>query len=444
MTKPNIAVVVLDTLRKDAFDEQFGWLPGLSFENAWSTSHWTVPAHGSLFTGEYPSEAGVHAKSRALDWPGEVLTERLRAQGYRTRGFSANVNVSPELEFTRGFDEFTGNWRQRAVSMGAVNWQEFVREADDSGLRRYVDAFRSCVESDTGTLTALSQGVEFKLRSELMKLGYFADSGAREGLKHVRKADFADGGEFLYVNLMEAHHPYAPPRSYRSVGLPELHGLPATLTGEPDSDPADLRQAYRDSVRYLSDMYEKLFERLSDRFDYVVTLSDHGEMLGEHGVWEHLYGLYPELTHVPLVVSGDGLDGSTDRLTSIVDIHRTVLDWAGAEDVGGRGRHLLDESGHDELLTEFHGIDSINRETLTEAGLDPDEADGDLKGVALPPDYYGHETHDGPFLERGTSDAETPRDRLAELVESVPVREYSDDAAVSQSIRAHLEDLGYA
>lgn len=54
----NIALVVLDTLRKDLFDAHFGWMPGERFEHAWSTTHWTAAAHASLFTGLYPSEAG--------------------------------------------------------------------------------------------------------------------------------------------------------------------------------------------------------------------------------------------------------------------------------------------------------------------------------------------------------------------------------------------------
>lgn len=41
--KPNIAVVVLDTLRKDSFDNNFEWLNGQKYGNAWSTSHGTIP-----------------------------------------------------------------------------------------------------------------------------------------------------------------------------------------------------------------------------------------------------------------------------------------------------------------------------------------------------------------------------------------------------------------
>ncbi|QSG08239.1 sulfatase-like hydrolase/transferase [Halapricum desulfuricans] len=103
---PNIAIVVLDTLRKDAFDEYFDWLPGTRYEQAWSTSNWTVPAHASLFTGEYPSTVETHAKRKVLDHDAPTLAESLQAEEYRTRGISANVHVSSAFDFDRGFDEF--------------------------------------------------------------------------------------------------------------------------------------------------------------------------------------------------------------------------------------------------------------------------------------------------------------------------------------------------
>lgn len=47
----NVAVIVLNTMRKDVFDEHFDWFPGVRYEEAYSIESYTVPAHGSLFTG---------------------------------------------------------------------------------------------------------------------------------------------------------------------------------------------------------------------------------------------------------------------------------------------------------------------------------------------------------------------------------------------------------
>ena len=84
MDDHSVAIVVLDTLRKDTFDRYFEWVEGTVFDNAYSTSHWTVPAHASLITGKYGSEVGVHGKSRMFDYPGDTIVEKLQESGYTT------------------------------------------------------------------------------------------------------------------------------------------------------------------------------------------------------------------------------------------------------------------------------------------------------------------------------------------------------------------------
>jgi hypothetical protein len=83
-----VVLAVLDTLRKDAFDSHFEWPPGLRFENAWSTSHWIVPSHASLFTGRYGSEIGSKVNSKRLNISSPVLSEELSELGVSTRAFS--------------------------------------------------------------------------------------------------------------------------------------------------------------------------------------------------------------------------------------------------------------------------------------------------------------------------------------------------------------------
>jgi arylsulfatase A-like enzyme len=99
-----IALVVLDTLRKDAFDNHFDWLPGARFDRAWSTSHATVPSHASLFTGLYPSETGVYGTGEMFDFPSQSLAELLSESGIQSDGFSCNPFISDTFGFTRGFE----------------------------------------------------------------------------------------------------------------------------------------------------------------------------------------------------------------------------------------------------------------------------------------------------------------------------------------------------
>ena len=437
--RPNVAVVVLDTLRKDAFDEQFSWLSGLRFENAWSPSHWTVPVHASLFGGRYASEMGTHAKSHKLDHPDQVLAERLRDAGYTTRAFSCNVNISPQSGFDRGFEEFRGNWRVRSLDENLFDWGSFHTRTKYDGALKYLDGVYQCLRDDCPTIPSLKRGTLLKLRDFELG-GIVDDDGAQEALDWVRETTFGDK-EFLFINLMEAHTPYHPPKPYRTVDPIDTDGLRWTL-GEPDQDPERVEQAYHDSVRYLSAMYQKIHSELIDWFDYVITVSDHGELLGEHGAWDHLCGLYPELTHVPLVISGDGMPNDTETATvSLLDVHRTISELAAIKS-GPRGQFLLGDVEGGEYLSEYHGIGKMLSDALSAEEYDVTAIDRNLNALAAPTSYYGYETPDG-FFERGEATSNDPHARLAELVTELDDRPVTDDD-VPESIKSHLRDLGYA
>ncbi|GAA0297129.1 sulfatase-like hydrolase/transferase [Halarchaeum salinum] len=438
----NIALVVLDTLRKNSFDEHFQWLPGTRFENAWSTSHWTVPAHGSLFTGRYASEIGVHTDASSLDCERPVLAERLRDAGYSTRAFSANVNVSENFSFDRGFDEFEGSWRLRALTENFFNWDQFLVKNEGAGPTRYLRALRQCVAGDCDTLPSLKRGALLKLR-DLGIGSRTQDDGATEALGYVRSTDFGDS-EFLFMNLMEAHTPYNPPEEYRTVDPPGLDGLKASVRS-PNATPDQIRQAYADGVRYLSDMYREIFSELREEFDVVVTVSDHGEVLGEHGMWEHQCGLYPELTHVPLsIYTGEGSGDVVSSSVSLLDVNQTILTLAGLS-ADSRGQDLLaDTVENGEFLTEFHGISDLHRNALDKQGItDIDDLKQELNGICFG-GYYGYETFDG-FEEINESPFEDPQKQLSERVGELDKEHTSrEDQDLDDAVMDQLEDLGYA
>jgi arylsulfatase len=446
-TGRSIAVVVLDTLRKDVFDRSFDWLPGLRFERARSTANWTVPAHASLFTGRYPGELGVHAKQTSLDCPETTLAETLTDAGYTTRAYSANVNITPTFGFDRGFESF-----ELAPGMGGLqadifDWQSFIAEHRTDGSKRYLHALRECVTSDCATVPSLRRGAEIKLR-DFGLVGDQPDSGAQAALDFVDGTTFGDE-ELLFVNLMEAHAPYAPPESYRTsdidVESTTYNALLATIEGGPPGVDSDsLREAYDDAVRYLSDRYEELFGRLRESFDLVITLGDHGECFGEHGIYQHAYGLPSELTHVPLVVSGEGFEGARDDPVSLLDVHATVLDALDV-DAESRGRSLLaDPDERRELFAEYHGVSRQNARKVEAEGRDPVPYDERLLGVAVPPATYGYETGRG-FTVEGDADPDDLRARIGAHDESTAWRAVEDaDGDVPESVRRQLEDLGYA
>jgi len=435
---PSIALVVLDTLRKDAFDEHFDWLPGRRFENAWAPSHWTVPVHGSLFTGKYASEIGVHAKSPTFDYPGDSLAEVLSEHGYTTRAFSSNVNIAPPQRFDRGFDEFTGSWRLDGLGGDYFDWGQFARESSRDGLSRYMSAVLACTRSDSRTLGSLKQGVITKLR-DLDLNGALVDDGARRARGWLTGIDF-DDPEFLFVNLMEAHSPYLPPRGYRTVPRVDVDSIRSYLDA-PDVSAEVAQTAYDDSVRYLSDAYREMYGTLDANFDYVITLADHGELLGEHGAWDHLYGLHPELTHVPLVVDGPGFEGVVDATVSLLDVHATILDIA-AIDEPSRGRSFCATLDEASWLTEYHGLSEVVRESLTADGYEINSIDTQLRGIVTS-EGYGYETPAGFTTEGNDDTADALTTRLAALVDDLETRDVGDES-VDEDLLSHLDALGYA
>lgn len=434
----SVAVVVLDTLRYETFLKHFDWLDGKRFSNAYSTAHWTAPAHASLFTGQYPSEVGVTAKARTLDCEASTLPEVLRADGYSTRMFSANVNLVIEDGWDRGFDQTVGMTALDPDSENTLDWQEFLNGLDAPRYERYLRAIWACLTSDVATIPSLRHGFRMTRGTDHQKAGTI--------LRRVRHTDF-DDREFLLVNAMDTHTPYNPPAAYRSADGP-LNATIADAFADAVEDPDAVRRAYDEEAAYLSDIYRELFDELRNDFEYVVTLSDHGEMLGEEGMWNHGYGLYPELLHVPLVVSGEGVDTETcEAVVSLLDVHRTVAEMMGVA-VSSRGQNLLDGVASRDALFEYHGLFDTHRRQFTKNGLSDatyDRLDTPLDGFVTADGCYAYQTHDDGFRVQGDSIVEEPEAYLESLREDVTRRETTEaETDVSEMTMQRLEDLGYA
>lgn len=431
----NVAVVVLDTCRYDTFSEHFGWLEGHRYTNAWSTSHWTVPAHASIYSGKYPSEIGTTIKSKSLGTETESIIEALKEAGYRSTLITSNLQISAWDGWLRGYDRTFGPIGEgvKPVPDGIVDWGNFNSKTDVGGLKKYVRAFREALRPKYNTFQSLWRGYK-----RMTDISYSAD----KTLERIRAENFG-GNEFLMINIMDMHGPYYPPSKYRSFNQrvkPEIeHGLSGT------ADDETARTAYRECAEYLSDRYKEIYEQLEKDFEYIITLSDHGELLGEHNLFSHTYGLHQELTHVPLVVSGAGIKSEEDSVpVSLLDIHATISDITGI-DTDSRGQSLLSSIEPRDRLVEYHGMSKKRREKFEAAGLVEyfDKLDVRLDGV-ISEDGYAYETPDGLVVNGSWSTDEAER-RLSELVESIDRKEpIEDDEETSRNVQKRLERLGYA
>lgn len=431
----NVAVVVLDTLRYDAFEESFDWLDGARFTRAFSTAHWTIPAHASLFTGRYASEVGVHGQSPALDCSDRTLAEAFDDAGYHTRCLTANPQLYQYDGWDRGFDEFVGTANLGRTDDTVFDWGSHI-DATDPGLGRYLSGVRRCFDGEYNTLRSLRYGYGLHQTPSW-------DGGAR-AVRRRLESTTADDSELLFVNLMDAHTPYHPPPGEDDAATVVIADA---LAGEVD-DPDRLRAAYRASVDHLSSVYRDIAAELKSQFDYVVTLSDHGELLGEHGLWNHSVGLHPELVHVPLVVSGPGIEaGERDEVVSLLDVHRTIAELVEI-DVDSGGRNLFGPLEPQEHLVESHGLLPFHRSQFERKGCSLSAFERwqtPLHGFVTEDGAYCYETEPGEFRVVGETTVADPRRRLNELFDGLTIRDVPDaDVAVSSDVRERLEQLGYA
>lgn len=432
----NIAVVVLDTVRYDSFYRAFDWLDGAHFSRAYSTSHWTVPAHATLFTGEYASNVGVHGGSPTLDCPERTLAERFQAEGYRTRALSANAQLNQYEGWDRGFDEFVTTANLGRTDESVYDWAAHIEETEP-GLSRHLTGVARCFSPGISTIRSLKYGYDL-FQTEPY------DGGAKAVRKRLRATEFGDE-ELLFVNLMDAHTPYRPPPGeHDAVTVVVADALADTV-----SDPGKIRAAYRESVRHLAGVYRDIYDELHDSFDYVVTLSDHGELLGEHGLWNHSISLHPELIHIPLVVSGPAVDSSEHHdPVNLLDVHQTIA-TLGDVDVESAGRNLFDTLVPRELLFESHGLLPFHKQQFERYELPAavfDRWQTPLYGYITPAGAYCYEPEPGGFRTLGTPDVANVQARLDDIVadklERRPLQ--SDQPDVSEEVKDRLEDLGYA
>lgn len=261
----------------------------------------------------------------------------------------------------------------------------------------------------------------------IYKTRYDEFNTAREATNYAREASFGDD-EFLFMNIMDAHSAHDDSNYF----------------GQEDEH-RGCWQTYQANVKQLSQDYRQLFHLLTENFEYIITISDHGELFGEHGFCKHWHGLYPELTQVPVCVYGPEFkNDSSLRLTSLVDVHKTVAEIAGL-DIDSEGTDLR-KSRDSPCWTEYHGVRPSQIDTLREKGVKKrkiENVDLAMCGISKR-DSYVFESVDGLVPESMTDTA--AEDQIHDRTSSI-TQEAIDELSqkeVSEDVLETLKNLGYA
>ncbi len=328
--KPNILLVVVDTFRADhlgCYDYSRPTSPGIdalseegiTFDAAYSTAPWTLPAFASIVTSRYPWEHGATNDYYPVAPELPTLAGELSRGGYRTAALVSHIYASASYGFGRGFDRF--------------------EDFDITKEYRFDEGREPTAEIVAGAAI------------DLLQSGELAEPF------------------FLLVHLFDPHWDYGAPGELRDCFTHEqpdgIDGTYQTLSRflSTDSLLADneleyLIDLYDGEIRYVDHWVDSLiteFDRVgSPRKPVVLLTADHGEEFQEHQSMGHAFTFYDEVLRVPLILRDPAriVAGSrSTRSVSLIDIFPTLLDAAGLIPPDGiRGQSLYQVGESDERV----------------------------------------------------------------------------------------------
>ena len=161
-----------------------------------------------------------------------------------------------------------------------------------------------------------------------------------------RQLDLYDRG-FYWIHLMDPHIPYVSPslndvEKRRAEVLYEKILAKANIT---DEEAEELSRFYDAECHYMDMEIGKFVDANHDTV-FIVT-SDHGEMFGETGSYNHgpyYHGMTPQLSHVPFIVHGLNVKtGVNHKYHSSIEVGSTILDLFGIDKQNGYGRSFKKE-----------------------------------------------------------------------------------------------------
>jgi uncharacterized sulfatase len=311
---------------------------GITFERAYTTCPLCTPARAALFTGRSAHAVGAWANNQPLGANVRHLGQRFRDQGYRT-AYSGKWHLDGHDYFGTG--ECPDGWDDRY-------WYD--------GMRYQQDLTPEQRERWRGGLRTVELLEQHDVRPELLWAHRVSDRAER----FLREAADEPERPFVFVaSYDEPHGPFTCPPEFAAPFVDYQYPLgPAAFDDQRDKPrylqqwaahrPVRERTGYATHPLYFgcNSYVDSEIGRVLDAVDryapehtWVIYTSDHGEMLGAHGLHAKAAAVYEEIAHIPLLVrpprpaasrAGVLAAGSRVRtLASHIDVLPTMLDLAG-------------------------------------------------------------------------------------------------------------------
>lgn len=318
---------------------------GATFDNAYSAVPSCIPARATLMTGMDQWHTGILGMGEGM---GEIPTNyahtlpgELAKAGFHTQGVG-------KMHF----------YPQRALN-GFHNTviDESGRTPDGVVQSDYRDWFE---QNKTGGCGYRDHSLDWNSwmarPSHLPEWLHPTHWTADQAIDFLRRRD-PQKPFFLKMSFARPHSPYDPPQCYYDMYKNKKMPAPATASwntvypndaGRDDIDAwhtvrseeetQRARRCYAANISFIDHQVGRVLYEMQHTYrvlddTLILFTSDHGDMLGDHGLWRKTYA-YEGSSHIPLIVSPPKSWGGPrgvryDQITELRDIMPTLLDFAG-------------------------------------------------------------------------------------------------------------------
>ncbi|MFT5288500.1 MAG: arylsulfatase A-like enzyme [Planctomycetota bacterium] len=363
---PNVLLISLDSTRRDllsVYGHEAIHAPGtptspeldrlasegVLFEEAYSTTSWTLPSHWSLMTGE-PELVHAVDLDHHRPSPGLVpIAESLSKAGYRTAGFFTGPYLEPQFGFDRGFDRYEACYGEALTSASE-------RAAE---MRRRMDAAigtgdRNRVTQARGQQVAAETALQRESHGDVS-----TDVVVGRVIEELERGATAEQPFFVFAHLFDPHFDHVAPEPYGSRFDPDFEGASPGLWDDfmqnqalsvpnPSGDFGERTQVvdqrgleniwagYEGELAWTDAGVGRILARLEElglaEDTLVIVVADHGDEFFEHRGLGHRRTLYEEVVAVPMMMRLPGVLPAGARVpgtASLVQVVPTILDVLG-------------------------------------------------------------------------------------------------------------------
>ncbi len=329
---------------------------GVYFKNAYSACPICVPARRTLMSGKKPVNHGV-LMNYSTPLEGDTMPGLLQKAGYQTH-LSGKLHLFPERK-RYGFE--SADWSDGCYSSNPDN--DYNRFLQENGMFY-----------ENGLSHGMSYNGWAARPYHLDEKFHYSTWCTDMALRFLERKD-PTAPFFLNVSYHQPHAPCTPPQyyfdKYMNANIPEpvmgdwVDDFPNNQNGYPVNawrvDPKsrgikEYRAGYYGCIEQIDHQIGRIMYKMPKN-TIVIFLSDHGEMLGDHG-WIRKRSAYEASAHIPFIVwmppamaAEYGITPGTvvEDPVELMDVLPTVMDFAGVktpDDVDGVS--LLDamRTGH--------------------------------------------------------------------------------------------------